>query len=138
MDNNFNNQNATLSEKEKHLKHNKRLLKIDILLVTCAILSFIILCVFGFIIIKNTLWQILLIIQAFINLTLGIVISLIIQTKIGTFKCNNCHNTITPTLKQIMFTLQFGSTKQLECPKCSKKTWHKKTAEENFDKQDNN
>ncbi|MBQ3047419.1 MAG: hypothetical protein IJD48_00185 [Clostridia bacterium] len=124
--------NSNIENKEDHLKRNKRLLILDVVLIICAILSFIILCVFGFFIIKDTLWQILLIAQAVFNLLLGTTLSLVIQTKIGTYKCKVCGNTFNPTFKQVLFTLHFGSTKHLNCSKCNKKTWHKKIPDENL------
>ena len=44
----------------------------------------------------------------------------------GTYKCKNCNHEIVPSYSEAFWSIHIGTTRYLKCPKCNKKTWHKK------------
>ena len=44
----------------------------------------------------------------------------------GTYKCKNCNHEIVPSYSEAFWSIHIVTTRYLKCPKCNKKTWHKK------------
>lgn len=72
-------------------------------------------------------WRIALILVGFLHLVIGIHFCLRIEKDAGFYECANCHNKYIPTYKQVLFSMHYGRTRYMKCPKCGKKTWNKKT-----------
>ena len=51
---------------------------------------------------------------------------LTIEQSVGYFKCKKCGHYHVPTRKQLMWSMHFGFTHYLKCPKCGKRSWNKK------------
>ena len=112
----------------------KRLLNIEIVLMTISIAFFIAtIAVISFV--EMPLWaKILIGIGGFIQLLLATLISFRIEQKAGYYECQECHHRYVPTFKQSIFAPHMGRTKHMKCPCCGKKTWNKKV----MSKEDNN
>lgn len=112
----------------------KRLLNIEIVLMTMSIAFFIaIIAVISFV--EMPLWaKILIGIGGFIQLLVATLISFRIEQKAGYYECQECHHRYVPTFKQSYFAPHKGRTKYMKCPCCGKKTWNKKV----ISKEDNN
>lgn len=86
---------------------------------------------FAFIIIATLInmqdWlRVLLIIIGIIPFAIGISYALRIEQIAGYYECSNCHYKYVPLYKNIFFSFHINRTRKMRCPKCNKKTWHKK------------
>ena len=44
----------------------------------------------------------------------------------GYYECNKCHHKYIPSYKNITLAPHMNRTRYMRCPKCNKKSWHKK------------
>lgn len=72
-------------------------------------------------------WRIVLIVSGFIIALFGLHFCMVIEKDAGFYECQHCHHKYVPTLKQIYCTMHMGRTRYMKCPKCNKKSWQKKT-----------
>ena len=56
----------------------------------------------------------------------GMGLALRIEQTAGYYECKNCHNKYVPTYQSVFFAQHINRTRKMKCPKCNKKTWHKK------------
>ena len=52
--------------------------------------------------------------------------ALLIETKAGYYKCNECGHTYVPEYRSALFAPHIGRDRKMTCPCCGKKVWHKK------------
>ena len=71
-------------------------------------------------------WKVLLIIFGFVNFILGASFCLLIETKVGFYVCEYCGNIYVPKYRNVFFARHIGRSRYMKCPKCQKKSWHKK------------
>ncbi len=57
---------------------------------------------------------------------IGMCLALKIEQTAGYYECNNCHHKYVPTYQSVFWAQHINRTRKLKCPKCNKKTWHKK------------
>ena len=69
---------------------------------------------------------IILITLSSIIFAIGMGLSLRIEQTAGYYECNNCHHKYVPTYQNILWSQYICRTRKMKCPKCNKKTWHKK------------
>ena len=53
-------------------------------------------------------------------------ISLKFEVDAGYYECKNCHHKFVPTYKDVMFSVHMGTTRNLKCPECKKRSWAKR------------
>ena len=70
---------------------------------------------------------ILIIILAFSNLVIVLLLLAKIESMVGYFKCPICGHKRAPSFKEFMLTIHCGYKHYLKCPECQQKSWHKKT-----------
>lgn len=75
----------------------------------------------------NLVWRIVLIVFGSINFLVGILLTLKIEKDAGYYVCAHCLNKYIPSYKQVLFSMHYGRTRYMRCPKCGKRTWNKKT-----------
>lgn len=75
----------------------------------------------------NDLLRIGLIIFGLINCIIGVAFALRIEKDAGYYECDKCHHKYIPTYKQVLWAMHVGRTRYMKCPKCNKKSWNKKT-----------
>ncbi len=56
----------------------------------------------------------------------GMGLALRIEQTAGYYECKNCHHKYIPTYQSVFFAQHINRTRKMKCPKCNKKTWHKK------------
>lgn len=56
----------------------------------------------------------------------GMGLALRIEQTAGYYECKNCHHKYVPTYQSVFFAQHINRTRKMKCPKCNKKTWHKK------------
>ena len=75
----------------------------------------------------STIWRVLLIIFGVLNMSVGFVVSMIIETKVGYYECGKCQHKYVPSYKQTVWSMHMGRTRYMKCPKCKKHSWQRKT-----------
>lgn len=104
----------------------KRLLTLEwVIGLTCSISFFIMIFAASYAI-TDTLWQVILIIFAFIIFIVGMLYSIMIEQKAGYYECQECFYRYVPTYKQVLFSSHIGRKRYMKCPKCRKKSMNKK------------
>ena len=56
----------------------------------------------------------------------GMGLALRIEQTAGYYECKNCHHKYVPTYQSIFWAQHICRSRKMTCPKCNKKTWHKK------------
>ncbi len=104
----------------------KFLLNIEEVLGYTSSITFLIL-IFIASLIDMPIWlRIVLIIVGFIHIIITIHFCILIEKDTGFYKCKHCHNKYIPTYKQVLFSMHYGRTRYMKCPKCNKKSWQRK------------
>ena len=49
-----------------------------------------------------------------------------IEQKAGYYECKECSHRYVPEYKSVFWAMHMGRTRKMRCPKCGKKSWHKK------------
>lgn len=108
-------------------QRDKELLAMEIFIgVTVSILLFTCIFIAAFVSMPDWL-RVVLIIVGIIPFAIGTSYALRIEQIAGYYECNNCHHKYVPTYKSVFFAMHINRTRKMKCPKCGKKTWHKKT-----------
>ncbi len=72
-------------------------------------------------------WQrIVTVFSGFIPAFVGLFFAMKIEQIAGYYKCKHCHHKYVPTYKTVFLAPHMGRTRYMRCPKCHKKSWHKK------------
>lgn len=56
----------------------------------------------------------------------GTGLALRIEQIAGYYECENCHHKYVPTYQSVFWARHINRSRKMKCPKCNKKTWHKK------------
>ncbi len=111
------------SEQERSYKF---LLIVETVLGYMASITFMILIFVASFIDMTTWLRIVLIAIGLIQFVVAIHFCLCIEKDAGYYECAHCHNKYIPTYKQVLFSMHYGRTRYMKCPKCNKKSWQKK------------
>lgn len=113
-----------LKAREEH--NHKFLLTVENVIGYMASITFLILIFVASFIDMATWLRIVLIVIGFIEFVVAIHFCLCIEKDAGYYECAHCHNKYIPTYKQVLFSMHYGRTRHMKCPKCNKKSWQKK------------
>lgn len=113
--------------KREQEQSNKFLLMLENVLGYMSSITFIILIFVASFVEMPTWTRILLMVIGFIHIVIGIHFCLAIEKDAGYYECQHCHHKYVPTYKQVLFSMHYGRTRYMKCPKCNKKSWQKKT-----------
>ena len=119
-------ENNLITLKSQQEQSHKQLLTIESILGYMSSVTFIILVFIASFAELETWIRILLITIGFIHIILGIHFCIVIEKDAGYYECQHCHNKYIPTYKQVLFSMHYGRTRYMKCPKCNKKSWQKK------------
>lgn len=104
----------------------KKLLKLEWVIGYISSISFLIL-IFIASFIEMQVWiRILLIAFGLLTFCIGIFNSLKIEQTAGYYECDKCHHKYVPTYGSVLWSMHFGRTRYMKCPKCGEKSWNKK------------
>ena len=112
--------------KDEQLKTNKHLLKVRACIIAVAVISWLICITLVCCLNIPEYAQIAFIVVGGINLLFMCIIALILETKVGFYKCGCCGHKYIPTYIQSLNAMHCGMTKYMKCPKCKKRSWTKK------------
>lgn len=134
----FSGEVVDMKDNEKKLEENllemvrikeqrdKELLSMEIFIgMIVSIILFVCIFVASFVSMKDWL-RVMLIIVGIIPFVIGMFYAIRIEQIAGYYECANCHYKYIPTYKGVLFSAHINRTRKMKCPKCNKKTWHKK------------
>jgi len=73
------------------------------------------------------IWRILIVVGSLLLSLPLILFAILIEKDAGFYECGHCHHKYIPTWKAVLWSPHMGRTRKMKCPKCGKKTWNKKT-----------
>lgn len=112
------------SRQEKSTKH---LLMLEFIVGYLSTSVFIVSIFAASYAVESLAWRIVLISLGSISFIVGVFLALKIEKDAGFYECANCHNKYIPSYKQVLFSMHYGRTRFMKCPKCGRRTWNKKT-----------
>lgn len=125
------NYNLKAEENLLELKKEKEdsdanMLKLEIIIGYISTISFLILIFVASFIQMWIIVRILLIILGSIIFIVGIANAIKIEQIAGYYECDKCHYKYIPEYNNVLFSMHYGRTRYMKCPKCNKKSWNKK------------
>lgn len=115
-----------LEIKKQKEECDKNMLKFEIIIEYMSSITFIILIFIASFINMNSTIRLLIIIFGTIIFTLGVLIAIKIEQVAGYYECNECHYKYIPNYKNVLFSMHYGRTRYMKCPKCNKRSWTQK------------
>lgn len=112
--------------KDSQEKNTKHLLSLEYVVGYMASITFIVMIFVASHIEMSTIWRICLIVFGLLNFVVGIVFALKIEKEAGFYECKHCHHKYIPSYKSVWFSMHYGRTRFMRCPKCNKRSWQKK------------
>ena len=104
----------------------KQLLSLEIVIgIFASVILFATVFVASFVQMEDWL-RIVLILVALIPFIVGMMFALKIEQKAGYYECGNCHHRYVPSFGSVCFSMHVNRTRRMKCPKCNKRSWHKK------------
>ena len=105
---------------------NRQMLKIEKQMTLPTIISGIVLA-FVASFAEMALWvRAVLIVLSVVQIVTIAFIAVGIEQKAGYYECQHCHHRYVPTYWQTNLAPHIGRTRYMKCPKCGRRSWHKK------------
>lgn len=115
-----------LNLKRDNEEKDKRLLNLEILIsVPVVIIGLSLMLIAAYASISDFI-KVILIVLGFILIFSICFIALRIEQTAGYYECNKCHHKYVPTYQSVLWSIHFGRTRYMKCPKCNKRSWNKK------------
>lgn len=112
-------------KKEKE-ECDRRLLRLELVIGYMSSISFMVLIFIASFIQMPSRISVLIIILGSIIFAVGVTNAVKIEQTAGYYECEKCHYKYIPSYKSVLFSMHFGRTRYMKCPKCDKKSWNKK------------
>ena len=134
----FSGEKVDMKNSEKKLEENllemtrlkeekdKELLKLEIVIGIIMMLFFLGLMSIAAFIEMPEWTRFIIIIPTVILFFIGTFFMVGIEQKAGFYECGECHHKYVPTYSSVLWAPHYGRTRKMKCPKCGKKSWHKK------------
>lgn len=125
------NYNVKAEENLLELKRQKEdsdrsMLRLEVIIGYISSISFLILVFVASFIEMNSIVRILLIILGCMIFAIGLINAIKIEQIAGYYECDNCHYKYIPSYNSVLFSMHYGRTRYMRCPKCNRKSWNKK------------
>lgn len=104
----------------------KKLLRMEIIIGYISSVSFMILVFVASFIQMDNIFRILLISLGLIIFVTGVFSAVRIEQVAGYYECKVCKHKYIPIYNNVLFSMHFGRTRYMKCPKCGTKSWQKK------------
>lgn len=115
-----------LEMKKQKEKTDREMLRLEVVIGYISSITFLILIFLASFIEMHSVIRILLIIAGVIVFAVGVINSIKIEQTAGYYECDKCHYKYIPTYKSVLFSMHYGRTRYMKCPKCNEKSWNKK------------
>lgn len=123
---NKNQENLLLEVLKEKQKADKRLLNLEIFLVSLTVIVFLsLLAIVAFVQLEEWL-KITLIVGGFVLVIVSCLVSLKIEQVAGYYECKKCGHKHVPTYTAVSLALHVNRTRYMKCPNCKKWSWQKK------------
>jgi len=115
-----------LALKRQQEEHVKLLLTLEYVIGFSCSISFIVLMFVAAYLVKQPLWQGLLIAFAIAEFAVGMHFGMKLEREAGYYECPHCGHRYVPEGVPFWFAMHMGRTRYLKCPECGKRGWQKK------------
>ena len=119
-------ENNLLELAKQKEESDKRLLFLEIVTGTLAVVIMLALCMVASFVEMSEWLRILLIVIGLLPLIILIPFLLRIEQIAGYYECKKCKYRYIPTFKSVSMAMHMGRTRYLKCPSCNQRSWHKK------------
>ena len=115
-----------LIEMKKYEEQAKLLLQLEWVIGYVCTASFLILLFTACYLVKETVWQAILIAVAVVIFGVGMWYAMKLERNVGYYACEKCGNRYIPSMNMFMWSMHMGRTRYMKCPECGKWSWQKK------------
>ena len=115
-----------LALKRQQEEHVKLLLTLEYVIGFSCSVTFIVLMFVAAYLVKQPLWQGLLIAFAIVEFAVGMHFGMKLEREAGYCECPHCGHRYVPEGVPFWFAMHMGRTRYLKCPECGKRGWQKK------------
>lgn len=115
-----------LKMKKQKEEADKEMLRLEIVIGYMSSITFLVLVFVASFIQMPSITRILLIVSGCIAFAIGLINAIKIEQTAGYYECNKCHYKYIPTYKSVFFSMHYGRTRYMKCPKCNQRSWNKK------------
>ncbi len=125
------NYNLKAEENLVELKKQKEdsdrsMLRLEFVIGYISSISFLVLVFVASFAEMPSIFRILLIILGSIIFAIGIANAVKIEQTAGYYECDKCHYKYIPSYSSVLFSMHYGRTRYMKCPKCNERSWNKK------------
>ena len=115
-----------LVEMKKYEEQARLLLRLEWVIGYVCTASFLILLFTASYLVKETLWQAVLIVAACAIFGVGMWYAMKLERTAGYYACGKCGHRYIPSTGMFWWSIHFGRTRYMKCPECGKWSWQKK------------
>ena len=115
-----------LIEMKKYEEQAKLLLQLEWVIGYVCTVSFLILLFTACYLVKETVWQAILIAVAIVIFGVGMWYAMKLERNVGYYACEKCGTRYIPSMNMFMWSMHMGRTRYMKCPECGKWSWQKK------------
>ena len=115
---------------KKNVEKDKLLLRLEWIIGGFSVLILLIATMCASYIDLSEHWRIIIIATGLVICLVGVGFAVIIEKDAGYYECAHCKHRYVPTLNAVVWSMHFGRTRYMKCPKCGKKSWQKKRVKE--------
>ena len=115
-----------LEMQRKKEESDTNMLKLEIIIGYMSSIIFLVLIFVASFIEMPLVVKILLIVFGSVIFVIGVANAVKIEQIAGYYECNICHYKYIPKYNNVLFSMHYGRTRYMKCPKCNKKSWQKK------------
>ena len=112
--------------KKQKEESDRNMLRLEMIIGYIASIPFLVLIFVASFIEMPSIIRIILIILGSIIFVIGIANAIKIEQTAGYYECGKCHYKYIPLYKSVLFSMHYGRTRYMKCPKCNQKSWNKK------------
>ena len=115
-----------LVEMKKYEEQARLLLQLEWVIGYVCTAAFLILLFTASYLVKEVIWQAVLIAVAFVLFGIGIWYAMKLERNVGYYACAKCGHKYVPGMNMFWWSMHFGRTRYMKCPECGKWSWQKK------------
>ena len=112
--------------KKQKEESDKNMLKLEMSIGYISSIAFLVLVFVASFVEMYSIIRIMLIILGSIIFSIGVANAIKIEQTAGYYECGKCHYKYIPLYKSVLFSMHYGRTRYMKCPKCKEKSWNKK------------
>lgn len=115
-----------LIELKKYEEQARLLLQLEWVIGYVCTAAFLILLFTAAYLVKEVIWQAVLIAAAIVIFGIGIWYAMKLERNVGYYACAKCGHKYVPGMNMFWWSMHFGRTRYMKCPECGRWSWQKK------------